>query len=110
MAARGTLAKQVLINKIIAALPDEYVGTADNKYYFSIPENGTRVQVCISMTCPKTELDPKSGTKVNVAEGVDFSAFAEAPVKPIGPTKAARVEPQDEERENVKKLLSALGF
>lgn len=110
MAARGTLAKQVLINKIIAALPDEYVGTADNKYYFSIPESGSKVQVCISMTCPKAELDPKTGTKVNAAAGINFDDFVEPRVKPIGTTKTAQVEPQDEERENVKKLLSALGF
>ena len=110
MAVRGTLAKQLLINKIIAALPDEYVGTADNKYYFSLPENGGKVQVCLSMTCPKTELDPKSGVKVKADDGIDFSAFAETPIKPIGSTKTAPIQPEEEERENVKKLLSALGF
>ncbi len=110
MAAKGTLAKQLLINNIIAALPDEYVGTADNKYYFSLPENGGKVQVCISMTCPKVELDPNTGSKKAKDEGVNFADFAEAPIKPIGPTKTEAVQPQDEERENVKKLLSALGF
>lgn len=110
MAARGTLAKQVLINKIIAAMPDEYVGMADNKYYFSLPENGSKVQVCISMTCPKAELDPTSGLKKTKDEGINFAEFAETPVKPIGSTKKAAVQPQDDELDNKKKLLSALGF
>ena len=111
MATRGTLAKQVLINKIIGALSEEYVGTADNKYYFAIPENGQKVQVCISMTCPKVELSA-DGTKKDPKndKGIDFDKFlADAPPKPIVNTKA-RVEPQEEEMENKRKLLSALGF
>lgn len=110
MAVKGALAKQLLINKIMAALQDEYIGTDGSKYYFALPEGGTKVQVAISMTCPKAEFDPASGEKKKKDEGIDFTAFAEAPVKPIGSTKPPRIEPEQEELENKKKLLSALGF
>lgn len=111
MAAKGTLAKKVLIDKVIAALSEEYVGTADNKYYFAIPENGSKVQVAISMTCPKTELS-SDGKKVAAGkeEGINFDAFMNPPT-PIGNTTAREyVEPQEEEQDNKKKLLAALGF
>lgn len=112
MAAKGTLAKKVLIDKIIAVLSEEYVGTADNKYYFAIPENGNKVQVAISMTCPKVELSP-DGTKVapGKEEGVNFAAFMNPPEMPIGNTgKREMVKPEQEEEDNKKKLLAALGF
>lgn len=110
MAAKGTLAKQVLINKIIGVLSEEYVGTADNKYYFNMMENGTKVQVAISLTCPKVMLGD-DGVKTKQEKGIDFTQFvADAPPKPIGSTKTAAVQPQDEELDNKKKLLSALGF
>ena len=110
MAVKGTLAKQVLINKIIGALSEEYVGTADNKYYFNMMENGTKVQVAISLTCPKVMLG-EDGVKTKTEKGIDFNQFiADGPPKPIGSTKAEAVQTQDEELDNKKKLLSALGF
>lgn len=110
MAAKGTLAKQVLINKIIGALSEEYVGTADNKYYFNMMENGSKVQVAVSLTCPKTMLG-EDGVKTKEEKGIDFTKFlGEAPPKPISSTKVTAVQPQDDELDNKKKLLSALGF
>ena len=110
MAARGTLAKKVLMDRIIAALSEEYVGTADNKYYFAIPENGTKVQVAITMTCPKVELNA-DGTKAASTkdEGINFADFVKPPEKPVIAPKV-EVEPQQEELDNKKRLLSALGF
>lgn len=107
--AKGVLAKKVLINKIIGALSDEYVGTSDNKYYFAIPENGEKVQIAITLTCPKVGIDT-SGNKINPKEeaGLDFSY---TPPEVVAQTKREeKVEADAAEQENVKKLLSALGF
>lgn len=53
MAAKGTLAKENVINKIINALGDDYIGEFDKKYFCWADDGGTKVQVSISLTCPK---------------------------------------------------------
>lgn len=56
--ARGTIAKTNLLEKFKTALGQDFVGMdADGKKaYFWSDENGEKVQVCITMTVPKTPL------------------------------------------------------
>lgn len=103
--ARGAIAKTSLIDAIVAALPQSYVGESSGKYYFEMPENGEMVQVAISMTCPKTPL--ASGTKTivpNSGGGMDFEA-AETVATPV---KAAEIS--DQEKEYITKLMKELGL
>lgn len=56
--ARGQEAKNAVIQKIIAAFGEDYLGTEDNKkYYVLAPEDGQKIQVAISLTCPKTGIN-----------------------------------------------------
>ena len=52
--ALGNEAKEKIINKIIAALQDSYIACHDKKYYFWSEENGQKVQIAITLTCPKS--------------------------------------------------------
>ena len=52
--AKGAQAKEALIKRFAAAVGADYCGEADKKYYFWSQENGERVQIAVSMTCPKT--------------------------------------------------------
>lgn len=91
--AKGNLAKADVINKIIAAMGDNYVGTADNKYYFWGNDGGERVQIAVSMTCPKVPLDVGS-------TDADDDFFT--PVPHSAPT----TEFTQEERKNIQDLLN----
>ena len=58
MAAKGSIAKDNLIKRFATAVGDDYIGASDDgkKFYFWSAENGEKVQVCISMTVPKTPI------------------------------------------------------
>ena len=58
MAAKGSIAKDNLIKRFATAVGDDYIGASDDgkKFYFWSAENGEKVQVCISLTVPKTPI------------------------------------------------------
>lgn len=58
MAAKGSIAKDNLIKRFATAVGDDYIGASDDnkKHYFWSAENGEKVQVCISLTVPKTPI------------------------------------------------------
>ena len=62
MAARGTVAKEAVINKIKESFGSDYVGynSSDKKIYVWADDGGERVQIALSMTCPKNNVDIKS--------------------------------------------------
>ena len=49
--ARGSIAKQQVINKLAVAFGEDYIGEFDKKFYVWANENGERVQIAISLTC-----------------------------------------------------------
>ena len=53
MASKGSVAKENVVKKIAQAFGDDYVGEYDKKYYLWADDGGSRVQICISLTCPK---------------------------------------------------------
>lgn len=56
--AKGAQAKEALIKRFITAVGNDYAGTENDKdYYFWSQENGERVQIKVSMTCPKTPVE-----------------------------------------------------
>ena len=101
--AKGALAKQQLINKVIAAIPEkDFAGESGGKYYFWSEEDGTRMQVCISLTCPKVPFEQIPTMRDG---GYDFGAE---------PSLAAPIsKPADftqEERDNINKLIKNLNL
>lgn len=100
--AIGEEAKTKLINKIIEALGDSYIGCVDKKYYFISYENGSEKQVAISLTCPK---NPVAASSVPVVRsgGIDFEAESVL----IAP-KATEIS--EEERQTVADMMRRLGL
>lgn len=97
--ARGAIAKSDVENRIIAAFGKDYAGTFDKKIYLWGNENGEKVQICLTLTCPKT---PVGGD--NMGNGMNFETM---------PTEASDFKPAEitkEETENVRKLLAELGL
>ena len=50
--AKGTIGKQNVINKIKQAFGADYIGEYDKKIYVWTTENGERIQIALSLTCP----------------------------------------------------------
>ena len=57
MAAKGTIAKTNVENKIKEIFGADFAGIADKKLYVWADDGGERVQIAIAMTCPKTNVD-----------------------------------------------------
>ena len=105
--AKGNIAKENLINKIIESLGESYLGTYDKKYYFVMPENGEKVQIAISMTCPKT---PVEFAATNDAGG-DWNFTDDTPkAAPIAVSNAAPAEITEAEKQNIADLMARLGL
>lgn len=104
--AKGTEAKRVLMQKIISALSDCYVGEVDKKFYFNSMENGERVQVCLSMTCPKVPIEDGATPVENTTPtgNFDWSGGTAAPAP------QAPVEISKEDDEQVSALMRRLGI
>lgn len=57
MAAKGSVAKLYVENKIKEMFGEDFVGSADKKLYVLADDGGQKVQIAISLTCPKIGLD-----------------------------------------------------
>lgn len=99
--AKGATAKVNVENKIREAFGADFVGNVDKKIYVWADDGGEKVQICISMTCPKVPVGV--GSENN---GIDFDNM------PIGgsATEFKPAEITNEETENIRKLLSELGL
>lgn len=97
---KGATAKENVKNKIIAALGADYVGEFDKKLYMWADDGGERIQVCISMTCPKVfkGAEPAPKATLDFDDESDFPAAA----KPVDITP--------EEKETLQELMNRLGL
>ena len=103
MAAKGSIAKDAVVEKIAEAFGEDFLGSYDKKYYVRAKENGQYVQIAISLTCPKTPVESFGSmdfgnNELNFEDGATIQ-----PVK-----KATEITSQEEE--NLKILLEKLGL
>ena len=57
MAVKGSVAKLFVENKIKEMFGENFIGSADKKLYVLADDGGQKVQIAISLTCPKVGLD-----------------------------------------------------
>lgn len=101
---KGTIAKQNFANKLKEVFGQDYIGEVDKKLYVYADDGGERVQLAISLTCPKTPIATVNEKKLTYNTGIDFTADAETPVSPDN------VDISDEERERVRELMKRMGL
>ena len=106
MAAKGTIGKQNVIAKIAEAFGKDYIGEHDKKIYVWTQENGERIQIAISMTCPKTMIDVGDANAEVEVPGGDFDWSMDTPAPP----KPAPAEISQEEKDTVAELMAKLGL
>lgn len=105
MAARGTIAKQKITEKIAEIFGQDYVGEFDKKLYIWADDGGERVQIALSMTCPKTTVGTPQTAIPTKDGGMDF----DVPSIDVSAVPAY-TELTDEELENVRELMRKLNL
>jgi hypothetical protein len=102
--ARGAIAKSAVAEKIKEVFGADYVGESGGKHYVVANDGGEKVQIAISLTCPKNPIGEVS-TGLVFGDGIDFAA---APV--VAPSNAAPAEITQEEKDNIAELMAQLGL
>lgn len=92
--AKGSVAKTKVEEIIAKAFGKDYIGCIDKKLYVYADDGGERVQIAISMTCPKTPV---------ATDGV-VAVAAEAPQA----QEVFDVTPQEEQ--TIEDLMKKLGL
>ena len=97
MAIKGAIAKEAVIKKIAAAFGEDYLGEQDKKIYVQAYEGGEKIQVAISLTCPK-----------NPIGGMNFEMI---PIeKSNGTVIAETAEITQTEKDKIDELMKMLGI
>lgn len=104
--AKGAEAKAKIANKLAEVFGQDWIGEYDKKYYVWSSESGERIQVCLSMTCPKTPIEVAK----NVAPTGDWDWDDSKPAGAVAVANAAPAEITEEEKQNIADLLSKLGL
>ena len=106
--AKGSNAKIIVENKIKEAFGNDFIGVADKKIYVWADDGGERVQIAISMTCPKTGIAGGDPIAAQDNDRGDWN-FEDSP---NGAT-AAPFEPAEvsaEEQAKINDLMTRLGL
>jgi len=102
--AKGQIAKELVAKKIAEAFGNDYIGEIDKKFYVWSQENGSKMQVCISMTIPKNPVG-EAGTSDIGGNGIlDFENM------PVGQSISEPAEVTKEEVKLAEDLLARLGL
>lgn len=102
--AKGTIAKTKIAEKIKNLYGTDYVGEANGKHYIYENDGGEKVQIAISLTCPKTPIGTVDMSSA-FGDGMDFEA---TPV--VAQTTFIPAEITQEEKDNLADLMERLGL
>lgn len=101
MAVKGSVAKTNVENKIKEVFGSDFVGMADKKLYVWADDGGQKVQIAISLTCPKVGLDADAPAGNSfVQSGGVVGTYTGTPI----------VEMTVEEEQNIQTLIERLGL
>lgn len=102
--ARGSQAKNKIAEKIKNLYGADYVGESGGKYYVWENDDGQKIQIAISLTCPKNPIGAVDMSSA-FGDGIDFEAESV-----LAPTKFEPAEITEQEKDNLKALMDRLGL
>ena len=103
MAAKGTIAKQNVIEKLKEAFGTNFITSEGSKaYVWAYDGPGEKVQIALSLTCPKN-LVGAAGSTSGEPEMIDFEAMSA-----IGQPAPPQITKTEED--NIKELMAKLGL
>ena len=103
--AKGAIGKQNVINKIQQAFGTDFIGEYDKKIYVWTQENGERIQIAISLTCPKVPVEI-----ANAPVTGDYNFEDDTPNTVVAAGAYQPADITDEERDRVRDLMRTLGL
>ena len=103
--AKGQIAKTAVEQKIAAAFGADFIGTYDKKLYVWANDGGEKVQIAISLTCPKVQV-----STIDAPVTGDFNFEDDAPATVVAAGGFQPTEITDEERARVNDLMAKLGL
>lgn len=101
---KGAIAKNKIAEKIKNLYGTDYVGESGGKYYVYENDGGEKIQIAISLTCPKNPIGAVDMSNA-FGDGLDFEA---EPV--LAQTKFEPAEITEQEKDNLKALMDRLGL
>lgn len=104
---RGSLAKENIVKQLATAFGEAYIGEYDKKVYLWADDGGEKVQIAISMTCPKVPIVVDNTVSTDDGDW-DFSDTPKTPI--IAVSSAPPAEITEQEMENLNTLLAKLGL
>ena len=105
MAAKGSILKQEIASKILAAFPGSFLYNDGKEIRINGTENGEKLQIKLTLTAAKVAVEGGSDT---VLPGE--TATATADVKSNVVNERIPQEPSEEEKERLTMLLNKLGL
>lgn len=106
--AKGAEAKANVVKKIQAAFGADFVGEYDKKIYVWAQENGEKIQIAISMTCPKNPIGAVNTAALDFGGDLDFEKMGSTPT--LAQTSFEPAEISEEEKQTVADLMARLGL
>ena len=103
--ARGTIAKQNVINKLALTFGNDFIGEVDKKIYVWADDGGERVQIAIAMTCPKVQIDTPDVTDT---KAMDHDWSSDTVITKIDP--AIKAEVTKEEAQRIADMMAKFGL
>ena len=104
--AKGSIAKEKVEQKIIEAFGDDFVGISDKKLYVWAEENGERIQVALTLTCPKVMIE--GGSKPVVTSIADSQELNFETMDTIVETPPVIIS--EDEKKNIEELMARLNL
>ena len=99
MAVKGSVAKATIEEKLKSLYTTDYIGKDGNKIYVWESDGAEKVQIAITLTCPKIQLDvPQPGLS---PEGYTENGIASA---------SGNKEITEEEKSNLEAMLEKLNL
>lgn len=110
MAARGAEAKEKIINQILANFAGSF--RYDKEIRIPVMENGELIQIKVTLTAAKTNVDIGGDTAIPGAEPISMATSAPARDFTVtgNPKSLDELKPSEEEKQNMKDLLTKLGL
>lgn len=123
MATKGSKAKEYVENKIKETFGENFIAIVDKKVYVWADDGGERIQVALSLTCPKVPIEVDTVKKVvdipeTKTETFSWGGFATQPGAwgsaatsiPKTPEPKPAVEITQAERDRIAKLIEKLNL
>lgn len=105
MGAKGSILKQEVAEKILAAFPGSFLYNDGKEIRINGTEEGLPRQIKVTLTCAKVAVEGGDDTILPGEKTV-----ATADVKPAGTNEKIPQEPTAEEKERLTTLLNKLGL